>query len=190
MALKPSISVCLNNKCDVLTLTDTTGLYAAITNPTGWGSPNEDTDKLQSAYVYVYDSTGNLIHTYDVLSQIINPAIDDMPLGTQSWQNNDGVYSFVYSVESAADGTIYTSDTVTEFFYCRLLNCIEEEKLKIVSTCDLVKLEKIKNNIDTLEIFLYGAKSAFACGNFAQVATIMETASALCTQLDNCGCGC
>ena len=42
MALELSLSVVQSNDATYLTITDDTGAYSVTTNPTGWGSPNEE----------------------------------------------------------------------------------------------------------------------------------------------------
>lgn len=192
MALSLEFEACLNNKCDEISFTDTTGLYNAATNTGGWETPNESGGDVISATITVYDAAkDNLLDTYDVTSAIPDPVTGTIDLGDFTWGQSDGIYTLVYTViAKPGDELLEYTKEIKVFFYCNLLNCIDEEKVKLVGTCDPVKLSKIKENIDTLEMLLYGAKSAFACGNFTEVATIMETASTLCTQLGNCNCGC
>tara|TARA_R110002167_G_scaffold144987_2_gene335823 strand:- start:297 stop:1115 length:819 start_codon:yes stop_codon:yes gene_type:complete len=56
MALKPKISVSLNNKCNKITIVEETGPYVSVANEGGWGTPNIDTAAISYADVQFFNS--------------------------------------------------------------------------------------------------------------------------------------
>lgn len=63
MALVPSISLALGNKCNTITLTESTNPYTFGSNDGGWGSPNIDTTDVVSAKVEILPFTENSVST-------------------------------------------------------------------------------------------------------------------------------
>lgn len=55
MALVPSLTYCQNNNCKSWNISDNTGLYDAVTNPNGFGTPNLSTSIVDSAYIDITD---------------------------------------------------------------------------------------------------------------------------------------
>ena len=56
MALKPKISVSLNNKCNKITIVEETGPFVITSNEGGWGFPNGDTAGIANADVQFFNS--------------------------------------------------------------------------------------------------------------------------------------
>jgi hypothetical protein len=53
------------------------------------------------------------------------------------------------------------------------------------------KFIKLKEQVDQMEIFMYGIKSAFACGDFDTVDTLLDAATKYCQTISDCAdCGC
>lgn len=203
MALIPKISASLSGKCNLVTFTEETQPYNATHNPGGWGTPNIDTDMITSAYVEVYpganppNTSGAPLATYylkdattDVYATAVGsptPYVFDA-LIEQPWSQTDGIYQFVYTVIRAT--LIYKNKTYNELFLCNLCNCKDALIAKLVKACDSPETEKLKTQVDQMEVFIYGIQSAFSCGDFTTANSLLEAATKFCSLVSECGCGC
>jgi hypothetical protein len=194
MALVPKISLTFGNKCNKVSATDNTLPYQTITNPTGWGTPNINTSNITEALVQIYDSTAtNLLETYNVTS--VYPGVAGAPtpgnfilINEEPWNLADGIYLVRYKISDGVNN--YWAETQHELFTCNLCNCIQNIISKLLKACSTPEVEKLKTQVDQLEIFLYGIKSAFSCGDFDTAENILDAASKYCKTLSDCGCGC
>lgn len=109
-------------------------------------------------------------------------------LTNQTWTNPDGIYRVVYTITDGTD--IYTNGEVHELFLCNLCNCRESLVAKLLNECDSKHLKDLKERLDQIDVFMYGIKAAFGCGDFATATSILNTASTYCSTLANCDCGC
>lgn len=109
-------------------------------------------------------------------------------LTNQTWSNPDGIYRVVYTL---TDGTtVYTNQETHELFLCNLCNCRESLVAMLMGECDGKSIKDLKERLDQMDVFMYGIKAAFGCGDFATADSILRTASNYCSTLANCGCGC
>lgn len=106
----------------------------------------------------------------------------------QTWSNPDGIYQVVYTVIRA--NTIYKNKKHHELFLCNLCNCKEGLIAKLVKACDALEVEKLKTQVDQMEVFIYGIQSAFSCGDFTTATSLLEAATKYCSLVSECGCGC
>lgn len=106
----------------------------------------------------------------------------------QTWSNPDGIYEVVYTVVDGA--TIYKNKKHHELFLCNLCNCKEALIARLVKACDRLELEKLKTQVDQMEVFIYGIQSAFSCGDFTTATSLLEAATKYCSLVSDCGCGC
>jgi hypothetical protein len=121
--------------------------------------------------------------------QIGNPTpVPFTALVDQIWSQPDGIYQVVYSVLTST--TEYTNDTQHELFLCNLCNCKDRLVVALIDACDSITVKKLKDQVDQMEIFIYGIQSAFACGNFDTAEAILTAASTYCQTIVDCGCGC
>lgn len=203
MALIPKISASLSGKCNLITLTEETKPYNATNNLGGWGSPNIDTSVITSAYVEVYlgtnpaNTSGSPLATYYLKDSSVDvyatapgvptPYVFDA-LIEQPWAEADGIYQFVYTV--IRDTLIYKNKTHNELFLCNLCNCKDALIAKLVKACDTIEVEKLKTQVDQMEVFIYGIQSAFSCGDFTTANSLLEAATKYCSLVSECGCGC
>lgn len=202
MALVPKINICVNNKCDTIDIYEQTGPYHATNNPEGWVNSgtvaaNIDTSEIAVAVVTISDYTDTTVyHTYtmydgvtDVYSGVAGAPLPSnfLALTNQSFTQGDGVYRLNYSVKSAS--TEFTNETQHVLITCGIEACINGLKAKEVVECDSNKLSKIKEKIDQLEIILYGIQSSFSCGDWTTAISLIESASTICDNLCDCGCG-
>ena len=193
MALIPSISLSLNNTCNKVTLTEETGVYNATTNVGGWGAPNITTTVVTSSLVKIFNYTGlTLLDTYDLtgLYPSASPSSFDI-LVEAKWTQADGIYQIQYIVtDNSMVPVNYYGETKHELFLCNLCNCKDKLIAKLIKSCDTLNTQKLKTQVDQMEIFIYGIQSAFSCGDFTTATTILASASTFCQTLSDCGCGC
>jgi hypothetical protein len=109
-------------------------------------------------------------------------------LSEKTWNNPDGIYEIVYKVYGNND--IYPNEETHQLFLCNLCNCKDAMVTKLIDACDSIKVKELKEQVDQIEIFIYGIQSAFACGDFDTADSILTAASTYCQTLSNCGCGC
>lgn len=193
MALVPKISVTLNNKCNSATVTEETGLYVLGANDGGWGGINITTDDTTDANLEIFDLEGSLLQEVSVypvfagLPSAPTPGAfivsDDVP-----WENADGIYELVYTVTT--EELTYTNEKQHELFICNLCNCMQDLITKMLNACDSPTVDKLKTQVDQMEVFIYGIQSAFSCGDFDTATSILESATVYCQTLSDCGCGC
>jgi hypothetical protein len=136
------------------------------------------------ASYYLKNST---VDVYATAPGAPTPYIYDA-LVEQTWSNPDGIYQVVYTVVNGA--TISKNKTHHELFLCNLCNCKEALIVKLVKACDTIEIEKLKTQVDQMEVFIYGIQSAFSCGNFTTATTLLEAATKYCSIVSECGCGC
>lgn len=106
----------------------------------------------------------------------------------QTWSNPDGIYQLDYTV--VRNSTIYKNKKYHELFLCNLCNCKESLIARLVKACDRLEVEKLKTQVDQMEVFIYGIQSAFSCGDFTTATSLLEAATKYCSLVSDCGCGC
>jgi hypothetical protein len=136
--------------------------------------------------VYVLKS-----YTTDVYSsQIASPTPGIFTaLVDQPWTQLDGIYQIIYSIEDF-DENKYENETSHELFICNLCNCKDGLVNKLLNACDSITVKKLKEQVDQMEMFIYGIQSAFSCGDFDTADSILTAATTYCQTLSDCGCGC
>jgi hypothetical protein len=137
-----------------------------------------------AASYYLKNTTVNI---YSTAPGAPTPYVFDA-LVEQTWNNHDNIYQVVYTV---VDGTtIYKNKTHHELFLCNLCNCKDALIAKLVKACDELAIEKLKTQVDQMEVFIYGIQSAFSCGDFTTASKLLEAATKYCSTVSDCGCGC
>lgn len=106
----------------------------------------------------------------------------------QPWSNPDGIYQVVYTVISGSN--IYNNKTQHVLFLCNLCSCKDELIIRLVKACDKIEIEKLKTQVDQMEVFIYGIQTAFACGDFDTAVNLLSAATEYCSLVSDCGCGC
>lgn len=134
---------------------------------------------------YYLKNTG--VNVYTTAPGAPTPYVFDA-LVDQTWSNPDGIYQVVYTVIRA--NTIYKNKKHHELFLCNLCNCKEGLIAKLVKACDALEVEKLKTQVDQMEVFIYGIQSAFSCGDFTTATSLLEAATKYCSLVSECGCGC
>jgi hypothetical protein len=134
-----------------------------------------------------YYLKNNTVNVYTSAPGAPTPYVFDA-LVEQTWNNPDGIYQVVYTVVRA--NTIYKNKTHHELFLCNLCNCKDALIAKLVKACDALEIEKLKTQVDQMEVFIYGIQSAFSCGDFTTASKLLEAATKYCSTVSDCGCGC
>lgn len=128
----------------------------------------------------------------DLYANVVSaPTPGSFPILTDAtWNNPDGIYQLVYTI-IGPDDEIYTNETQHVLFLCNLCNCKDALVLKLINACDTPTVNKLKEQVDQMEIFIYGIKSAFACADFDTADNILNAASTFCETIVGCtSCGC
>lgn len=265
MALTPKASLTLGNKCNKVTITDTTGIYDALYNTGGWGNPNLETIDVINAGISIVDyfnaATSNITAistsgsisgtiftdtthgsgtftvgqtltgpgvlpgtkitslmtgtgsnnggtyqinfaqtvtgvtiqganydvTYDVTAGILaytGTAETFTILSNASWTQPDGIYKIIYSV---SDGTsTFTNTSQKELFLCNLCNCKDNLIMKLLDANSSLDVTRLKEQVNQMEIFIYGIEHAFECGDYGNAANILEAATTYCQTITGC----
>jgi len=183
MALSPTITACLKNKCSALSITDTTGVYDVTTNPGGYENPSTVT----SAILEITLPDGSTV-TEDVTSQI--PA--DPISGTFTFNNievlnyTDGVTSILYTV---VDGTGTYLYTFSALYTCKVRACVDKMWADVAcktcsGSCDLAD---IIDDANLAEGLLRGLESGAVCCDSDCINKILNSITRLCNW-DDCNC--
>jgi hypothetical protein len=168
---------------------------------TGTGSNNGGTYQINLAQIISPGTTitgTSMLNVYvlkdystDVYSsQIASPtpgiftALVDEP-----WLQLDGIYQIIYSIEDVSNNE-YENETSHELFICNLCNCKDGLVNKLLNACDSITVKKLKEQVDQMEMFIYGIQSAFSCGDFDTADNIITAATTYCQTLSDCGCNC
>ena len=205
MALVPKINICIQSKCDKIDVYEETGPYSLTNNPEGWKSSvalpgNIDTSEITTADLKIYDHLQNTLYTTIVLKDAVSVDVYSGVTGApapgsflavknSAWTQPDGVYKLVYTIVSAAGS--FTNETQYSLLICNIKNCLNGLKAKAVTECSTEKLSDIKDNINQLEVLIYGIESAFSCNDMTTAINLIANAKTICDNLCDCGCsGC
>lgn len=199
MALRPKVKISKSTVCGKVDIFEETGPYSTA-NVTGWGNTNIDTSNITDSKVEIFDYTGDtLLDTiilYDGITDVYSGvAAEPTPgaffaLADVEFTQPDGIYKVVYTItDDDVSPNKYLNDLQHELFICGICSCINSIKAKVVTECDAKALAKLNNNLEQLEIIKYGIEAAFSCGNFAKAINLINSASKICDNLCDCGCG-
>lgn len=107
MALKPKIKACLDDNCDKLRVTDTTGVYNNPDNKEGWGSPNISGSDVDTAEIIVVKPDGSS-NTHDVTSQVPDSVSGNFEYNPIQGTYPDGKYCIKYHIVASEPETLPT----------------------------------------------------------------------------------
>jgi len=182
MATIIDFDVCLDNACDTLTLTETTGAYS-VSNLNGWGAPNEITSNITVALLQVTSPSG-VVSTINLLSPTSglpssNPSLDytilNADLGNIT-NVEDGHWQFLLHYRTAG-GTIYQK-VRNYLFYCNTECCVQSLLAEIeVEDCNCCNQDSKIDNYIKAKTFLEALKNAARCyqvSNFESIQTILD----------------
>lgn len=185
MGLVLSTNVCEGSDCGSLIFSETTGLYNAETNPTGYGAPNPSTSDIVSAELvitlangtsYTIDlfATGDFPTTNTAFEYEILPT--DIGYNSDNDQIEDQIITFVYTITT--NTAVKYTQTVVQAFYCQVECCVNRMFLELDLDCDCIKDEMD----EALKAYamLQGLKAAVNCGNNTAYTNILAQLTKLC----------
>lgn len=184
MALTPTISACLKNKCSDISITDTTGVYDVTTNPGGYPNPAGVT----AASLTITLPDGTIMAPVDVLSQIpADPITGSFTFNDISVPGyTDGVMTILYEVTDASGTHPYT---FTALFTCKSRACVDNMWADVAcktcsGSCDLAS---IIDDANLAEGLLRGLESGAICCDGPCIDKILSSLTRLCNWND-CNC--
>jgi len=198
MSLLPKINLSVGNTCNKVSLIESTSAYVMGTNDGGWGSPNIDTSSVDTSIVNIYDFADtvvlqsftlkdNLIDLYSLATNPNTPA-EFTIIADTNWTQPDGIFKVEYEVTTNTDTY---SNTTYQLFLCNLCNCRDNLIVKLIDACSVPAVKQLKDQVDQMEIFIYGIQTAFGCQDFDTADSILTAAATYCQTLTDCGdCGC
>lgn len=188
MALVPSINVCVKTACSILTFSDTTGVYNDETNPTGYGTPNPDTDDFDQATLVIIapDETEYTIDLTDLDAGFPtnNPdfqyTIPSELIGDRTIIE-DGYWQFIYTI---TNGDTYIASK-TSIFTCNSQCCVNAMLLNIdaenTSIFNITNTKRINEYIKA-KAFLDALKYYAFCGNLDKFTNIKLVIDKICAK--------
>lgn len=190
MAFKLLFDICTDN-CKKFTFTETTAVYDASTNPTGWNGPNPNTALATSATLDIYypgDTTNigltiDLFATgnYPTITTTLEYIITNTALGL-SGKLTDGLWKFVYTV---VDDSITYQQTISKITYCNAKCCVDGLFGLIDDfECDCSEAA-ITKALDAQAIYK-GMISAANCGKIEKFTRLQAILERLCNNTNCC----
>jgi hypothetical protein len=168
---------------------------------TGTGTNNGGTYQVNISQTVTYPTT--IIGTMALNQYILKDSTVDVyasqlnaptpcpftALADQTWNQADGIFQVVYSIYE--NSNLYQNDKSYELFICNICSCKDQLVVALIDACDSITVKKLKEQVDQMEIFIYGIQSAFSCGDFDTATAIIEAAGKYCETIVGCrGCGC
>lgn len=191
MPIKLKGEVCFTQRCSKLRFTDTTGLYDAVSNPTGWGGGvNPDGVDVTAATLTITYPSG-ATQVVDLLSQIPAAITGDIVFSdTLSTFGSypDGYYELLYSVEVAGLPATYTV-TVSTYNYCNAICYLDGEWAKVAEKmCDPCNYKEFLAQTLEAEAVLTALKYSAGCGTCNDTSDKLIDILIAITQYGGCNC--
>lgn len=197
MALVLRFNICTEDNCKRFVFTETTGVYNATTNPTGYNAPNPLIASATSATLDVYlpsNTTTTPDLTVDMFAESYPTVVDtfeytiyNSDLGfSAGTKMTDGFYKFVYTVVIDVSGTPTTfTQTVTKALSCNAACCVDGLFGEIPDfECDCA--EAAINKALTAQAIYKAMVSAGACGNKTKYTKLQSMLSRMCNNTNCC----
>lgn len=191
--LKPLISGCIKGGCSKFYLTDSTGIYNAVTNTGGW--QNAVTILASDVTAIVLSITkpdGTVMDDVDLLSQLPDPVTGTIEYNSIDLVTPlDGLYTFSYKINV---GDLQIVKTGTIYSTCNVRCCVSKMWDKYAQ--DLITGEDcgcansktdIRSMAELGESMLNALESGAICNNTNLRNAILEKLQKLCKLVD-CGC--
>lgn len=190
MALQLDFTTSQGEDCTEFVLTDTTGTYSALTNPTGFGTPNPTVADIVTCTATITDPNGN---TEDDIPCTL-PSVgtqtqfDSSNLGSLATSGDitEGVWTILYEMVDT-NSRVY-SVTKSFLFYCSTQCCLDKAiaDMEVTTTCTDCSAEKI-NTLTEIDALLKGAVYAAECNKPKKAQKMLDAAKFLCSQR-KCSC--
>ncbi len=183
---------------DEIRITDITGIYHSVNNPTGWGGANPGISSVTSIELEVIrpDSTGQL-STDDTFLTLLDPTptlpnvtgdvftISPSDLGVDDFK--DGKYRFKFTI-SGTSGSAYEYIFQKEkVFYNELFCCAVKEQAKAkLESCGCAECRDKLFNVNLLMLGLDGVIASDKAGKSNQALSILLDTQKLCDGCITC----
>ena len=180
--------------CKSFTYSQTTGVYDATTNLTGWGAPNKELTDVATSVLSIknnktgvtYDdiavvSAGTSSNTYTFAELFLNST----PIGTETIA--DGIYSFTHTVTFNDNSIISTVAYRT--CLCEL-NCtiqaLTDTMLDTIDDCCTDNKKEMMAKYNEVMALYDIMTKAFRCNNFTAFNSIYSSIELLLMNIKNC----
>lgn len=184
--------------CDSILFRDTTGAYDAVTNETGYGSPNTAIADITAAVLIITkpDDTQVIIDLYDTFPTINTELIHQITADDLGYASviEDGLYTFTYKLTTNENTYIHTTQTL--LFSCTL-NCqikkILADSVKFQMNCDDCNSEINENIFQAVKLstMFDGLLSMSGCGTSTlKIKNALENLQTLVSEYDVEDCNC
>lgn len=195
--IAPQITLCTNNLCNLLTITDVTGMYNASTNPKGWGNTQVatgvETSELVSSRVTLINvgTSAQLVYYLKTNSGVdLYPAeaTPEFAFDDFTWTGADGIYTV--TLEAIVDSP-HTTETFTDtiLITCAAEACVRNLWKEFYNQCSCDIDGKLASRAMEAESLLAGVKAQFACNQNDQSTKILATLAKICAMYNsNCNC--
>jgi hypothetical protein len=187
MSLIYKIEACPNNNCQLINIFDVTGIYNAISNPSGWGAPNpaiSDATSSTLSVMYPGSVIPTVINTFPTLPNITNTPFVISNTNLTLAALIDGKYEFISHV--VASGVDYYSNT-TIYVLCGVECCVRKLLAGISTDRDCCMDDAKVEAALLAQTLLDGLKASAECGDFANADLILAELQKICAGTD-CGC--
>lgn len=187
MALRPTLTACIQDNCGKVEFVDTTGVYHASNNPYGWGSPNMQGSGVVTATITFQDTTNNgTATTYNVLSQIPATVSGNITYNLYTYDFEDGIYQITYTLT----GTDNVTKTIKILVLCNSRCCIDQMWAKINeyrNTKTSEAFDKYIYSVLKAEALYEGIRASGGCLQLDAAEDILDMIDTLCDFTD-CNC--
>jgi hypothetical protein len=206
MSLQLGISLCQTNNCKIIKLSETTGAYDSVTNPTGWDSTAAsnpgiwvDEENYVTQTEIEFTLPDDTIVTFDedyVDGTSVFPNTDSTIEksytkydfgGTSSDPFVDGIYSIRYWVEYYYLNVLTSSEVTQSFLLTCQTRCCIDKLFNIAAQtmdCDSCKKDKLNKALEA-ESYLKSAEYAAECGKLKLAKQLLAKAQWICNN-QNC----
>ena len=204
MATTPTFTITAGCDCNTLVWTDTTGLYDASTNTTGWGN-NDGSDPATHMEAENVDTAVLTITfpdatttTVSVATEIIasTPGTSDATktitltdLGLSSTTVLDaGSWSFSLVITDTSEGLESTSATLYKLIYCEYEICMDNRMINMDLTSCAKCIRKNEETLLSMRFYLERLKNAAEINDDNSFAQIQKLLNKYCSATSNCKC--
>ena len=186
MAITLQFNICEYSGCSKLIFNDTTGVYDADNNPSGYGSPNDTITSATAELIVTLangqqttisltgfpttDSTKN----FYISAQDLGYGVDD--------QIEDQRIHFLYRVVTDQSNTLIQD--YQQGFYCQVACCVRSMTLDLDISCDDC-MKSLGADIVKANLMLKGLEYTANCGNISVFDKTLAQLKKLCLN-SNC----
>jgi len=188
-----NFTVYQSSDCTKFYFKDTTGTYDPISNPTGWGNPNDDILTAQTPIELEITTPDSNTYTIDLVTTTPIFPVDSPPDtleltmadigGVLGDKIPDGIYSFKYTVTTAS-GTY--EQYLTTAFTCQVCCCVLSMVKEVKAGCDCCDQDITK--IMEAWLLYQGLLADANCGNTVEFNNTLDILQKICknSKCNNC----